>query len=77
MIALKKAVLAFSSMEVLHRIVVPDPIQDVSNNMVQEDTTPQELLQMQLKQGITSTMHSMELSLDVCPGILCCVGVHK
>ena len=43
-VALKRAVLAFSGVEVLHRVVMPYPVQDVPKDAVREDTTPQELL---------------------------------
>ena len=37
--ALKRAILAFSGVGILHRVVVPNPIQDVLKDMVQEDNT--------------------------------------
>ena len=77
MVALKRAVLAFSGVGILHGVVVPYPVQDVPKDAVQEDTTPQELLQVRLEQGVTSTMHSMELSLDMCPGTLYHISMHS
>ena len=56
---------------------MPYPVQDIPKDVVRKDTTPQELLQVQLEQGITSTMHSTELSLDMCPGTLYHVGMQS
>ena len=39
-VALKRAVLAFSGVEVLHGVVVPYPVQDVPKDVVRVDSTP-------------------------------------
>ena len=76
-VALKRAILAFSGMRILHGVVVLNPVQDISKDVVRKDMMPQELLQVQIEQGVTSTVHSMELtwSLDICSGTLHHVGV--
>ena len=39
-VALKRAVLAFSGVGILHRLVVPYPVQDVPKDVVRVDSTP-------------------------------------
>ena len=39
-VALKRAVLAFSGVGILHGVVVPYPVQDVPKDVVRVDSTP-------------------------------------
>ena len=74
MVALKRAILGFSGVR-LHRVVVPDPIQDIPKDVVLVDTTPKKLLQVQMKQSVTGTVHLAELCLGICPSTLHCINM--
>ena len=44
-------------MAILHRVVVSNPVQDVSKDIGPMDMTPKKLLQVQVKQQVASSMH--------------------
>ena len=64
-------------MAILHRVVVSNPVQDVSKDVGPMDTAPKELLQVRVEQRVASSMHCTKLRLAVPPRSFDGVGVQR